>query len=363
MAGTVPVHLASPGPFIVDLTWVGDLTGWALTAARCASGLCPGLATTSDGGQTWHPLASPPGSIQDGTVNCASVTCVSHVRFATTMLGYLYGPALLVTSDGGHSWRPEAGLPVEALEPASAGVYRIVYDHGGCPGPCERSVQVAAAGSGTWRTLLTIPFSFTVPSHQDTAQLVPQGGQDIYIPIYGDIAAGAGTQQALLFRSLDAGHTWRQLGDPCAGGGTANVATGFAAAAGGFAAALCFPRGAGGSNEFVVTSSTAGTSWGPPHPVPASSLFAIAAASPTHLAVATGPVSGSGPVTYTLYTSGDGGAHWVLAVSDPGVLDSAAPGSAFLGFEDSLVGRWVGSQGAIWTTHDGGVRWSKRLFQ
>jgi photosystem II stability/assembly factor-like uncharacterized protein len=64
-----------------------------------------------------------------------------------------------------------------------------------------------------------------------------------------------------------------------------------------------------------------------------------------------------------MYVSTDGGAHWVLTVSDAEVLDSAAPGSAFLGLQDSTVGRWVGYEGAIWTTYDGGPHWVRRSFQ
>lgn len=146
----------SAGPFIVDLTWVSDQAGWALSAVECASGLCPELASTVDGGKTWRQLPSPPALIQSGSLDCSKTACISHVRFATTMFGYLYAPALLVTSDGGQTWRAERTLPVEALEPTQGHVYRIVYDHGGCPGPCDRTVAVAPAGSETWRTVLTI---------------------------------------------------------------------------------------------------------------------------------------------------------------------------------------------------------------
>jgi len=332
-----------------------------LSAVECASGLCPELASTIDGGKTWRRLPSPPAFIQSGTVDCSTAACIPHVRFASTMFGYLYGPALLVTSDGGQTWRPEKSLPVEALEPTEGHVYRIVYDHGGCPGPCNRTVEVAPAGSATWRTVLTIPF-MDVASRQDSAQLVTQGSQDVYIAIYGDPAAGGGAQQAVLFRSLDAGRTWRRLGDPCGGSGTAvNDAASLAASAGGFAVVLCVPRG-GNSGLFVVTTGNSGATWGPPHPAPGSFLQLIAAASPTHLALATAPMNGNGPVTYTLYVSADGGAHWSLAVSDPEYLDAAAPGSAFLGFEDSVVGRWVGFERAIWTTEDGGATWTRRPF-
>ena len=362
LAATTPTPTSpSHGPYIVDLTWVSDQTGWALSAAVCASGLCAELASTIDGGKTWRQLPSPPALIPSGTVDCSKAACISHIRFASRMFGYLYGPALLVTSNGGQSWRPEESLPVEALEPTHGQVYRIVYDHGGCPGPCDRTVEVAPAGSAAWRTGLTIPF-MAVESRQDSAELVTQGSQDIYIAIYGDLAAGGGTQQAVLFRSLDAGRTWRRFGDPCGGSGAAvNDATSLAASTGGFVVALCAPR-SGNSHLFVVTSSNEGTTWGPPHPVPSSVLQLIAAASPTHLALATGPTTGSGPITYTLYVSADGGAHWSLAVRDPEYLDAAAPGSAFLGFEDALVGRWVGFEGAIWTTQDGGALWTRRPF-
>ena len=362
LAATTPTPSSPPaGPFIVDLTWVSDQIGWALSAVECASGLCPELASTIDGGKTWRQLPSPPALIQSVTVDCSKAACISHIRFASTMFGYLYGPALLVTSDGGHTWRPEQSLPVEALQPTQGHVYRIVYDHGGCPGPCDRTVEVASAGSATWRTVLTIPF-MAVESRQDSSQLVTQGSQDIYIAIYGDLAAGGGTQQAVLFRSLDAGRTWHRLGDPCGGSGTAvNDATSLAASTGGFVVALCVPR-SGSSHVFVVTSSNGGATWGPQHLVPGSGPQLIAAASPTHLALATAPTTGSGPITYTLYVSADGGAHWSLAVSDPEYLDPAAPGSAFLGFEDPLVGRWVGFEGAIWTTQDGGVLWTRRPF-
>jgi hypothetical protein len=362
LAATTPTPSSpSRGPFVVDLTWVSDQTGWALSAAECASGLCAELASTIDGGKTWRQLPSPPALIPSGAVDCRKAACISHIRFASRIFGYLYGPALLVTSNGGQTWRPEESLPVEALEPTQGHVYRIVYDHGGCPGPCDRTVEVASAGSAAWRTVLTMPF-MAVESRQDSAQLVTQGSQDIYIAIYGDLAAGGGTQQAVIFRSLDAGRTWRRLGDPCGSSGTVvNDATSLAASTGDFVVALCVPR-IGNSHLFVVTSGNGGTTWGPPHLAPGSLPQLIAAASPTHLALATGPTTGSGPITYRLYVSADGGAHWSLAVSDPEYLDAAAPGSAFLGFEDSLVGRWVDYEEAIWTTQDGGATWARRPF-
>ncbi len=145
----------------MDLTWVGDQRGWALAAVLCARGLCPRVAATGDGGRTWTALPVPPGIIQDenGTADCAAVACVSQIRFATTEVGYLFGPALYQTDDSGRTWHWVPSRPVEALEPFAGTVVPVVYDHLGCPGPCTRTVQEATAGSGTWHTLLRIPLA------------------------------------------------------------------------------------------------------------------------------------------------------------------------------------------------------------
>jgi hypothetical protein len=79
---------------------------------------------------------------------------------------------------------------VEALEPLAGTVVRVVYDHAGCPGPCTRTVQETTAGPDRWRTLLRIP-----QARADggvTAQVVRQGTSVIYLPVYGNLAGGAG---------------------------------------------------------------------------------------------------------------------------------------------------------------------------
>jgi photosystem II stability/assembly factor-like uncharacterized protein len=362
---SMPTGAAKPrtlaGSFVMDLTWISDRTGWALAGAPCALRLCPMLARTKDGGRTWHLLPAPPGFIQSDRVDCSKRPCVAHIRFATALVGYLFGPALFVTRDGGRSWAREQSPPVEALEPSAGSVVRLVYDHTGCPGPCNRTVGEAPAGSTSWRTLLRIRFPLS-DSRASSAEVIRRGGRIIYLPIYGDLAAGAGTQHTILFRSLDGGGTWRRLRDPCGGHGfKVHDAVALAAAGGGFLAALCLPRTSAPRGRFVLTSTDEGSSWGPHHPVPGFASV-IAAASRTHLVVATGPGGGSGPVIYRLAVSADGGAHWKTVITDRERINPSAPGSAFLGFEDAEVGRWVGYERAIWTTQDGGMHWIRRAF-
>ncbi|HEV3289853.1 MAG TPA: sialidase family protein, partial [Streptosporangiaceae bacterium] len=217
--GRAGARAGSPlaGSFLMDLTWVSDQRGWALAAAPCGRDLCPRLAATTDGGRTWTALPDPPGRILDptGLGGCAPAACVSQVRFATPTVGYLFGPALFQTSDGGRSWHRVPSRPVEALEPSAGTVVRVVFDHTGCPGPCDRAVQETTAGSAHWRTLLRIPAGSA--GEGVAAQVVRQGTSVIYVLVYGNPAGGAGTAHAVIFRSTDGGRTWQHGPDPCGG--------------------------------------------------------------------------------------------------------------------------------------------------
>jgi hypothetical protein len=323
--------------------------------------MCARLYKTVDGGQHWQRLADPPGCIvaecQQGLATRASI---SKVTFATSTSGYLYGSGFYVTGDGGNTWTQVASSPVEDVETSGGMVYRLTYDHGGCPGPCRRTLEVAPTASSAWRHLLTVapnPGNTTVAAH------VILQSRDLYVPMYGNQAGGAGTAKTVIFRSRDGGIGWQQLSDPCIDTGVGEVdAVGFAAAENGFLAALCSPRAAASqSGQFVITSADAGQSWGPRHVVPAP-VGLIAAASATVLTVASPPVSGSGPYTYRLLASTDGGTTWPVSISDPEVLAVNAPAAAFLGFQDSNTGRWIGGATAMWATDDGGSHWLRRQF-
>jgi photosystem II stability/assembly factor-like uncharacterized protein len=347
------------GVSVLDLTWVSDERGWALTAVPCRPGLCPRVAATTDGGRTWRALPAPPGLIQSGTTDCTHLACVSQVRFATATVGYLFGPALFQTSDGGRTWRRVPSSPVEALEPAAGTVIRVVYDYTGCPGPCTRTVQEAAAGQSTWRTLLRITPGMG-DSRDVLAQVIRLGAAVSYVPVYGDLAAGVGSQHTVIFRSADGGTTWRRLADPCGGAGpTVRDTVGLAAAPGGFVAALCVPRTVTGPKS-VVTSGDNGLSWSAPRPVPGSGRYflnLIAAASPDRLVVATGD-AGGGPLA--LFVSTDGGRRWSTAVSGTAPGNPQGLSASFLTLEDLRVGWWISDPRDMWTTSDGGLHWRRQ---
>ncbi len=352
---------ASAGPYVVDLTWVTDSMGWALAAVPCAGQLCPAVAETTDGGLTWQGLPSPSvsfyGPNPPQTADCQQEACVSHIRFATSKIGYLFGPSLFMTVDGGESWQELVSPPVETLEATGGDVFRVVYNNTGCPGPCNRTVEEAPAGSDTWRTLLQIPEQGDL----DTATLILQGSQTIYLPIYGNPAGGGiGDQEAALYRSLNSGQNWQQFSDPCADAGGDRAGTiAFAVTPMGYLAALC----EGAPGWAVLTSSDEGSAWGSLIPVPGSYVGLLATPGAGTLVIGSASVGGGGPDTTTLWISSNGGESWSAVATDQLNLSAAPVGaSLWLGFEDPMTGRWVGDDQTIWTTTDGGTDWTARPF-
>lgn len=349
--------------FLRDLSWVNATEGWALAAQPCASEICARLAHTTDGGIQWQMLPDPSAQVSPGSSNgiplCSLPTCVGEVRFATPAVGYLFGPSLLMTTDGGQSWQTQTGLQVETLAVAAGVVLRVAYDHSGCPGPCQPALQEAPIGSATWRTIIG---QLSTPGRSGQAQIAASGSQ-ILLAMFGD-QAGPGSAQAMVYRSTDAGASWQLVPDPCSGQGPAGVEEDLnelASAPGGFFAGLCSPHE--GTGTFIVTSTDGGHSWQKAGPLPAvQALTQLAAASSTTLAASTGATGGAGPFTARLFVSTDGGQHWTTAISDPQEITSLGV-PAWLGFETAHVGRWIGDPHSVWTTEDGGDHWSQSPFR
>jgi photosystem II stability/assembly factor-like uncharacterized protein len=343
-----------------DLSWVSTTDGWALAAQPCATGNCARLAHTSDGGAQWQALPDPPAHLRDGTIDCSKLVCVSQVRFASPTIGYLYRPALLMTTNGGLTWRVQPGPQVETLTVAEGVVYRVAYDHTGCPGPCQPTLQEAAIGATAWHTLIG---QLTSPARHDAAQIVASGST-LLIAMYGS-QAGPTSAQATIYRSTDAGAAWRQRTDPCSGRGTGEKGEeedliDLAAAPGGFFAGLCSPHT--GRATFIVRSTDAGGSWQMAGELPnVQPLALLAAATPSTLAVSTGATSGSGTFTAQVLVSTDAGTRWTTAATDTQQLTQAQL-PAWLGFETSQVGRWISDPHSIWATHDGGLHWIQTAF-
>jgi len=339
---------------LLDLT-LGEHEPGVGAGERAVRGTCARVARTVDGGRHWQPLPDPPAqAMTDTTADCFPA-CVSHIRFATGSLGYLYGPDLLTTHDGGLSWQHASGPNVDQLEVLDHAVYRSAWTHSGCPGPCDISVQRAAIGAADWHPVIN---PVDTPDRGGPPQLV--GTDSILLAgAYGSLA-GPVSARAKLYRSTDGGATWQKLDDPCPNSRPDEVVlTALATAPGGFVAGLC-QQHSNPSTGTLITSEDGGSTWSTPTPLPSGTIDMLAAASPQRLAVATAPVSGGGSFQAKLFVSTDGGRHWRTARIDPQQIEQSVP--AWLGFETAQVGRWIGDPHGIWTTYDGGQHWTRWAF-
>ena len=115
----------TPGPAaglagfrVSSVTFVGTTDGWMIGQAggtgTCADPVasCTSIAETTDYGQTWHKVPAPSAGAPNGPHG------VSQIRFRNSSNGWVFGPELWATHDGGHTWRPiqTHGMRVIALE-------------------------------------------------------------------------------------------------------------------------------------------------------------------------------------------------------------------------------------------------------
>ncbi|NNM97561.1 MAG: hypothetical protein HKL89_08185 [Candidatus Dormibacteraeota bacterium] len=359
-AGSAPYPGANASGFqAVDMTWVSANQGWALgVAPGCLGQRCVTVMETTDGGHHWVTVTD----LHDCLLEAAPVGCpagvpqVSRIRFANADVGYAFagdGGPFSMTTNGGLSWAIQPGRQASAIKVGGGSAVRVSFSQGGCPGPCDWSIDRAALGQNSWVTLFTPPTSV----NHGNVDLLRQGSHDIYAAFLGNPASGAGSQEAQLYVSTDGGTTWTAHLDPCARTKhPAYVASALAAAPGGVLAALCGSR-SGVGPQMVTVSSDQGASFGPMEPLPhlTSGIFSeLSATSAKALFVAS-------PAVEMVETS-TGGQSWRVAVRVKAQITPTTPQSTFLGFETPLVGRWIGPPDTLWTTTDGGGNWSASKF-
>jgi photosystem II stability/assembly factor-like uncharacterized protein len=269
--------------------------------------------------------------------------------------GYLFGPDLFTTTNGGRTWNRQRGKPTVALATVAPGVvWRLTYDEGGCPGPCGLTLQQQRTGTTSWVTV-RVPFDGSgtglVP------QIVSTDSARVLIAFYGNIAGGV-SSHATFFVAANLGRSWSKRVDPCGWTRTNEVdAYDASATPEGTVVVECLAKGI--SNQaFVMVSHNGGKTFGPRRPIPPLFANMVAVASANTIVAATGEAGGSGPFTYTLERSTNGGLSWRTVVRDPETLTSSAPGESYLGFVSPTIGHWLGFGNKLWTTTDGGEHWT-----
>ena len=356
-ASTTPSPTAAPtGPipagFVgADLSFVSANNGWALGTAPCATPTCTSLLSTSDGGKSWSGRPAPVAALVGDKACTDQRTCISSLRFADSQHGYAFGGALITTNDGGASWTRQVSPYVDALEATGGTVLRVVHTSAGCPPGCTYTVQRAAVGSATWKTLDTAAL-------EGNRALLFRQGKAAYVFVLKNPAGGAGDAHASLLVSRDDGSTWAQRNDPC-GLSAPNApeeldATAAAVAPDGSLAVLCANRSS--QRGSVVVSTDQARTFGPAAALPSNALgVSVSAASRSRFVVS----ATNGP-SYELLLTTNTGATWTRVASTPNIAGAT---KGFLGFTTASVATAAQpDRRHLWRSLDGGATWSSQTW-
>lgn len=332
VGGPVP-----PGFDPVSVTWISLEDGWVLGDAPCRQAPCTSLLRTRDGGVTWQGVPAPKVALSSsGTFGTTGG--VSEVRFADAEDGWIFGPDLWATHDGGVTWKPvtDLGGTVRSLEAADREVYAEVTSASGT------HLLASPTGGDTWGLL--------GPEDLDGTTLLALRGTTGYA-FSPDDAVLAFTARGL-----------QQRGVPC-GDGQDTSPSGLSAGTGTTVAALCGSDPAAGSaTKTLMVSNDGGRTWTEAGTTPLPGQPAgVAAISPGTYVVAA--VGGSS----LLYRSTDGGHAWTTVLSSgggPSLTDlgftTTTRGTVILGASSALArGAEVPSQ--LLVTSNAGSSWTPIL--
>jgi photosystem II stability/assembly factor-like uncharacterized protein len=182
-------------------SFINPQEGWVLGASSCQS--CAALDVTDDGGSTWQSLPALPVALGP---NSRASSAVSDVYFADPSDGFLFGPGLEMTHDGGLTWG-RANLPPVAHLVGGAG---YVYALSEATSLTGASLWRTTIGSNSWSSVAMpkTTGAFSLAAEGSTLVLF-QGGLGISGP-----AANA-DQLGALWISTDAGTNWMNRSVPC----------------------------------------------------------------------------------------------------------------------------------------------------
>jgi len=346
-----------PGFLVQSATFVSAAQGWVLGTAPCSSAPCTSIAATNNDGASWVSLPAPRDALATPVVQEPVQQGVTEIRFADNLNGWVFGPDLWSTHDGGATWTQTTtgpgGSQVVDVE-SSAGRVDVVTDQ--CQpsgGSCPAQLWEGAVGSDSFTPVAqfdlapTSRFSGPLALHDNTGYLVT--------------TSGSGSEGLLITND---GKTWIPAANPC----PASYQQGMSVAPVDTVRAvmLCVGGAAAGSTQkLVLATSDAGHTWVPEGTSPSAGGDGgvISAADVGTLAIATSSAASE------IYRSPDGGASWstVLALNDSGV------GWGDFGFTDATHGLAVHAPAArdqnnpgaygpdpatLFLTTNAGVTWS-----
>jgi photosystem II stability/assembly factor-like uncharacterized protein len=339
-----------------SITWISPRRGWVLGAASCGAKTCTDVIATTDGGATWKLRGTVPAQIpQVGEPG----TGVSGIRFATSRVGWSFGPRLYRTGDGGRSWArqpvPGHGRQILALAATATTTYAVVSPCGFGTGLCRSRgpLSLWRTGTRTGRTWTRVPVALPI---NDFASVAVHG-TTAYV---ADSQRDVNGRRDRLYASTDSGRRFSARPVPCDRRPGSALWEAVATSAT-HVTLLCFgPAGPqpGEATKSVYRSADTGKTWtyAGATPVPGATMQTThLAASPSgNLAVTS---SSGGSFIYindshrrawsTAVSLGDGGRGWgdIAYVTNRKGWAIYSPAGFFHGL------------GKLYLTRDGGRHW------
>lgn len=211
--------------------------------------LC-GRVRTTDGGSDWVGLTAPPADyVAHGAPAASGLPAVDEVRFADSLNGWVFGPALFATHDGARTWRQvDTGGSVISLETSGGYVDAVVSP---CTGETEstgalRLEQAPVTGGG----FVTVQMGPSV---------ISDGINGLDLSLHSPLGfPRLGLDYLYATENLAVPDGWNAFPDPCASVGftlssmvAPNTTTVYS---------LCSGNGAAGSSTKTVVVTQGGTS-------------------------------------------------------------------------------------------------------
>ncbi len=349
-AGTGTASRPVPKGFKVNsVTWLTKDQGWVLGAAPCGSKskLCTDVIGTTDGGATWSLLGGVKAPIPKVSLGEPGVT---EIRFATPEDGWVFGPGLFHSTNGGRSWSAERipghAKQVRALAVNSGAAYTVAST-------CDVGV-VCKASPSLWTT------SSLTGSSWKAVALKLRSSPIVTVTVYGQtvyvLNGRTDTGGNKLWASTDGGSHFSSRPVPC-DSTEDNSLISVAASSATDVALLCEGAAAASdAGKAVYRSDNTGKTYTYAGALGLPGIQAQLAMSPSgNLAVAatsTGSfmyINDNHKTAWTLaIADSDGGAGWndLVYTTDSEAFVVYSPAD---GFVDTAE---------LYITHDGGRHWS-----
>lgn len=335
-APSSPESSASPWTDFMDLAFATPSVGWAVAGRTSGGRLDVVIRRTDDGGSSWKNSAP---------ISLASDIPVG-VRFGSLNRGWLYGPGLWTSHDGGATWaNTQLGGRVLAVAPAGSSLWVLQASCATAEGCPAQLIDVGPDGTGR-RPLTGFPQSSTM-----------SGLLRVTPAIAYAFDSGPDMLSSEIWVTHDAGATWAKQAVPCT---PASFGVPALASLDGVVIWLACPTepGAGAQEKSIYLSTDGGRTWA----LRARSFDPVEGTITKggyirQLVLATPAHAFLGLSRYPMLVSLDSGKTW----RDAGVPNEADGGAISPWFVDSFHG-WTATFGHdrhLWRTLDGGATWSE----